>query len=31
VRGTDYWTPADKAEVIAEVLLNFTNASEVAM
>lgn len=31
VRGTDYWTPADKAEVIAEVLSNFTNAAEVAM
>lgn len=30
-RGTDYWTPADKAEVIAEVLSNFTNAAEVAM
>lgn len=31
VRGTDYWTAADKAEVIAEVLSNFTNAAEVAM
>lgn len=31
VRGTDYWTPADKAEVIAEVLSKFTNAAEVAM
>lgn len=30
-RGTDYWTETDKAEVIAEVLSNFTNAAEVAM
>ena len=31
LRGTDYWPEADKAEVIAEVLSNFTNAAEVAM
>lgn len=31
VRGEDFWTPADKAEIVAEVLSNFTNASEVAM
>lgn len=31
VRGTDYWTEADKAEIISDVLANFTNVSEVAL
>lgn len=30
-KGTDYWTDADKAEMIADVLANFTDVSEVAL
>lgn len=29
VRGTDYWTEADKAEIVQEVLVNFVDVSEV--
>lgn len=29
VRGTDYWTPQDKAEIVQEVLGNFVDVSEV--
>lgn len=28
-RGTDYWTEADKAEIVSDVLANFTDVSEV--
>lgn len=28
-RGTDYWTEADKAEIVSAVLDNFTDVSEV--
>lgn len=31
VKGVDYWTPNDKAEMIADVLANFTDVSEVAL
>lgn len=31
VKGVDYWTDADKAEIVNEVLSNFIDASEVAM
>lgn len=30
-KGVDYWTAADKAEMINAVLANFTDASEVAL
>lgn len=30
-KGTDYWTEADKAEMVADVLANFTDVSEVAL
>ena len=30
VRGTDYWTAADKAEIVADVVQSFVNAEEVA-
>lgn len=30
-RGLDYWTEADKTEIIDSVLANFTNVSEVGM
>lgn len=30
-KGTDYWTAADKAEMVAEVLANFTDVAEVAL
>ena len=29
IKGTDYWTDADKAEIVAEVLANFVDVSEV--
>lgn len=28
-RGTDYWTEADKTEIVSAVLANFTDVSEV--
>ena len=31
VKGTDYFTEADKAEIVSAVLANFTDASEVAL
>lgn len=31
LRGTDYWTQSDQAAIIAEVLKNFTDVSEVGM
>ncbi len=31
VKGTDYFTDSDKAEIVSSVLANFTDASEVAM
>lgn len=31
VRGADYWTAADKAEIVNEVLSNFIDVSEVAL
>jgi hypothetical protein len=31
VRGTDYWTEADKTEIVNAVLANFTDVSEVGM
>lgn len=31
VKGVDYWTAADKAEMVAEVLANFTDVAEVAL
>ena len=31
VKGTDYWTPADRDGIIADVLANFTDVSEVAL
>ena len=30
VRGTDYWTAADKAEIVADVLAEFIDLAEVA-
>lgn len=29
VRGTDYWTEADKSEIVADVIQSFINAEEV--
>lgn len=29
VKGVDYWTEADKAELVADVITNFTNVAEV--
>lgn len=29
VKGVDYWTEADKAEIVADVITNFTNVAEV--
>lgn len=29
VKGVDYWTEADKAEIVAGVITNFTNVAEV--
>jgi alpha-D-ribose 1-methylphosphonate 5-triphosphate synthase subunit PhnG len=31
VKGTDYFTAADKAEIVDAVLANFTDVSEVAL
>lgn len=30
VKGTDYWTEADKQEIIDSVLASFTNGNEVS-